>query len=474
VSTVLNPRAAGMPVRAISVTVTGGPDRGKSLVNSGTTMSIGSAPGNDLGLTDPTVSRYHLELERRADRIVVTDMGSTNGTIIGGALVEGGKVSVTSGAVLEIGATTLRVADGGVVMVGVRRSGLGELRGRSDVMQRLMGRIEQLADKAAPVMIVGESGTGKELIARALHDTGAQRRGPFVTVDCAGLSPTLFASELFGHERGAFTGAERRHVGAFERASGGTLLLDEVGELPPALQAGLLGVLERRVIRRVGGSDDIPVDVRVISATLRDLRAEVNAGTFRLDLFYRLAVVFLHVAPLRERTSDISLLVEHFLRQAGYEGAVEAIFPSEQLQELEGHRWPGNVRELRNFVDAALATGEPQLLAAGADSLLESRGHDGAAPGDRIGAVLGKPYREARAEVLAEFERRYLVDLLERTGGNVRQAARDARMDRTYLIELIRRHELPTSASPSSPPTSASPSSPATSASPSSPPTNKR
>src|SRR5262245_30960828 len=183
-----------MPVRTISVTVTSGPDRGKSLVNSGTTMSIGSAPGNDLVLTDPTVSRYHLELERRADRIVITDMGSTNGTMIGGALVEGGKVSVTSGADLEIGATTLRITDGGVVIVGVRRSGLGELRGRSDVMQRLMGTIENLADKAVPVMILGESGTGKELIARAIHETGAQRRGPFVTVDCAGLSPTLFAS----------------------------------------------------------------------------------------------------------------------------------------------------------------------------------------------------------------------------------------------------------------------------------------
>jgi DNA-binding NtrC family response regulator len=191
------------------------------------------------------------------------------------------------------------------------------------------------------------------------------------------------------------------------------------------------------VIRRVGGSEDIPIDVRVISATLRDLRAEVNAGTFRLDLFYRLAVVLLQIPPLRERASDIPLLVEHFLREAGHEGSVADVFSQDRLAELEVHRWPGNLRELRNLVEAVLATGDAQLLATAAPP---SAGD--AHPGDRIGAVLGKPYREARAEVLFEFERRYVTDLLARAGGNVRQAARDARMDRTYLIELIRRHEL--------------------------------
>jgi DNA-binding NtrC family response regulator len=419
------------------VKITQGPDRGKSVVGSGPKLSVGTAEGNDIVLTDPTVSRYHLELERQADRIVVTDMGSTNGTMVGSALVEGGKMSVASGAVLAIGSTTLHLSDGDVVMVDVGSSGLGDLLGRSNVMKRLMGTIEQLADKAVPVMLFGESGTGKELVARAIHETGAQRHGPFITVDCGGLSQTLFASELFGHERGSFTGAERQHVGAFERADGGTLLLDEIGELPAGLQAALLGVLERRAIRRVGGSEEIPINVRVISATLRDLRAEVNAGTFRLDLFYRLAVVRLHVPPLRERTSDIPLLVEHFLRQAGYEGPVEDVFPHERLLDLEAHRWPGNVRELRNLVDAVLATGEDSLLTASS-----STGSDTSDPGeDRIAAVLEKPYREARGKLLAEFERRYVTRLLERTGGNVRQAAREARMDRTYLIELIRRHK---------------------------------
>jgi DNA-binding NtrC family response regulator len=199
------------------------------------------------------------------------------------------------------------------------------------------------------------------------------------------------------------------------------------------------------VIRRIGGTEDIPINVRVISATLRDLRAEVNAGTFRLDLYYRLAVVLLHVAPLRDRASDIPLLVEHFLREAGYEGPRDALFPQDRMLELEAHRWPGNVRELRNIVDAVLATGE--------DPMLDTRAPETAAPetpapgsGERIGAVLHKPYREARGEVLHEFERRYLTHLLSRSGGNVRGAAREARMDRTYLIELLRRHDLPAAA----------------------------
>jgi DNA-binding NtrC family response regulator len=427
-------RVFGLPVRAIHVEVVRGPDRGKRLVGQLAVVAVGTAAGNDLVLTDPTVSRYHLQLERRADRILVRDTGSTNGTLVGPALLEDSSAAIAGETVLSLGETSLRVDDGGVVMVDVRKEGLGELRGRTEPMQRLMGLVERLAAKDTPVLVMGESGTGKELVARALHETGHRRHAPFVTVDCTLLTPALFASELFGHERGAFTGAERRHEGAFERAHGGTLFLDEVGELPPPLQAALLGVLERRVIRRVGGRDDIAVDVRVISATLRDLRAAVNAGAFRLDLFYRLAVVMVPVPPLRERSADLPMLVEHFLRQGGYDGVPEALFPPARMQELRAHHWPGNVRELRNVVDAVLATGQPPLL-DGRDALP-------AAP-DVIGAVLGQPYREARAALTSEFERRYLADLLTRTGGNVRAAAREARMDRTYLIELLRRHGLP-------------------------------
>jgi DNA-binding NtrC family response regulator len=283
------------------------------------------------------------------------------------------------------------------------------------------------------VLLLGESGTGKELIARALHDAGARAGRPFVTVDCAALSPTLFANELFGHEKGAFTGADRRHSGAFERANGGTVFLDEVGELPTDMQAALLGVLERRRVKRLGGVDEIPVDVRVVSATHRDILAEVNASTFRLDLFYRLAVVRIRVPALRERPDDVPMLVAHFLLEAGFEGSIEDIFPPDALEALGRHSWPGNVRELRNAVLGTLALGAPPELLDLSPPSSEEHPFD---------ALLGRPYREAKRTVTDGFERHYLRDLLDRNDGNVSKAAKDARMDRKYLTELLRRHGL--------------------------------
>jgi DNA-binding NtrC family response regulator len=280
--------------------------------------------------------------------------------------------------------------------------------------------------------LLGESGTGKELVARAIHDSSGRASEPFVTVDCGAISPTLFASELFGHERGAFTSADRQHIGAFERAHGGTIFLDEIGELPPELQSALLGALERRRIRRVGGRTDIDVDVRLVSATHRDLRAHVNAGTFRLDLFYRVAVVTLSVPPLRERPDDVPMLVEHFLREAGYAGEVANVFDSDAMKRLAVHSWPGNVRELRNVVLGTLALGEPTSL--GSDL--------GAPAADPVAAVLELGYRDAKRRIMDDFERRYVEHLLQKTGGNVRQASRDAQMDRSYLMELIKRHRL--------------------------------
>jgi DNA-binding NtrC family response regulator len=243
------------------------------------------------------------------------------------------------------------------------------------------------------------------------------------------------ASELFGHEKGAFTGADRQHVGAFERANGGTLFLDEIGELPGALQSNLLGVLERRRLRRLGGRADIAIDIRVVSATNRDLRAEVNRSTFRLDLYYRLAVVVLALPPLRERGEDVSLLVEHFLRESGFVGPMEELFSAEAMRGLEAHYWQGNVRELRNLVEATIAMGEPPRLEAMTDP-------SGVAPSDPIGALVAMPYGPARRTLLEQFEGRYLSALMGRTEGNVSKAAREARMDRSHLIDLLRRHGL--------------------------------
>jgi DNA-binding NtrC family response regulator len=240
-------------------------------------------------------------------------------------------------------------------------------------MRKLVAEVESVAQSEVSVLLVGESGTGKELVARALHDLGPRRNGPFVTVDGAALVPTLFASELFGHERGAFTGADRRHAGAFERARGGTLFLDEIGELPSIVQGGLLGALERRVFRPVGSPTEIGVDVRVVAATHRDLRSAVNTGAFRLDLYYRLAVMTLDLPPLRARAGDVPMLVEHFVREAGYDGPIEQLFPAEVLAELAAHAWPGNVRELRNFVERTLIVGTaPRTARRGARSSTSS------------------------------------------------------------------------------------------------------
>jgi DNA-binding NtrC family response regulator len=430
-------KLSGVPLKTIRVEVLSGPDQGRRAVARGDAVTLGTADGNDLVLLDPMVSRYHLELRRSAARILVTDLGSTNGTTVGSTHFSGATVSVTPGTTLGVGDTLLSVDDGEVVMVdSAAPDVLGGLRGRAPATKRLFSTILRVAQSNASVLLHGESGTGKELIARAIHDLVDARR-PFATVDCAAMVPTLFASELFGHERGAFTGAERRTEGAFARANGGSIFLDEIGELSPELQSALLGVVERRRYRRVGGRDEIPIDVRIISATHRDLRSEVNSSRFRLDLYYRLAVVLVSVPPLRERREDIPLLIEHFLREAGHEGPVEDVFPPQEVARLLNHDWPGNVRELRNVVESALVVGPPQGLGA-------ATGAPFVAPQDEpFAALYGAPYKDARRAVLDRFERDYLVQLLARAGGNVRQAAREARMDRSYLIELLKRHDLP-------------------------------
>jgi len=427
-------------VQALRVTVIEGPGKGTVVETDEERLQIGSAEANELVLDDKTVSRFHVELVRTGDGVLVVDHGSTNGTFANGVRIERGFVS--PGTTLEIGRSVLEVEDAGRVSVEIAEEAeLGPLRGASQTMRRLFARLRKAAASDIPVLLVGESGTGKELVARAVHSESPRADAPFVTVDCASLSPTLIASELFGHEKGAFTGAERRHAGAFERADGGTIFLDEIGELPEQLQPNLLGVLERRRFRRLGGRDEIETDVRVVSATNRDLRKEVNAGAFRLDLYYRIAVVRFAVPALRERPEDIPLLVEHFLTEAGETRAVGEVVEPATMAGLARHHWPGNVRELRNWVEATVAMGESQPL----DDGLELGG--GAAEvsdarGIAVSPLLGLPYKEARAAILASFEAAYLPHALERAEGNVSQAARDCAMDRSHLWDLLRRHGL--------------------------------
>ena len=424
----------GIPVQCLRVTVEEGPDREESRVVEADRVTVGTAEGNDLVLSDPTVSRYHLELQRTERGVHVRDLESTNGTFVGGVMIERGLAR--AGSVIRIGHTKLRVEDEGQ---GTREIYEGEslagIVGRSPSMRHLMARVAKVATTPVSVLLVGESGTGKEVVARAIHELSARSDEPYELVDCASLASQLIASELFGHERGAFTGADRQHVGAFERAHGGTLFLDEVGELPADLQPNLLGALERRRIRRVGGSTDRAVDVRVVSATNRDLRLEVNSNAFRLDLFYRLAVVTIEVPPLRERLEDVPLLAEHFARELGSNTPFEQLFSDELRQAMTSHRWPGNVRELRNLVEATVALGEAPPL-SGEIPL------DGSASGIRVESLLDLPYKQARKGIVEQFEALYLPHLLIKSEGNVSEAARRARMDRSYLSSLLRKHKL--------------------------------
>ena len=427
--TVRHDGITGIPVQAVEATVIEGPDAGKQASAHSEKLTVGSAHDNDLQLSDETVSRYHLELRASPEGVRISDPGSTNGTWVGAVRVQSGVVPPNS--ILKLGKTTLRLGQGEPLTLALHKEGaLAGLRGQSPLMRRLMAQLQRAAGRDTSVLLVGESGTGKELCARALHDLGPRRDKPFVTVDCGALSPTLIASELFGHEKGAFTGADRAHAGAFAEADGGTLFLDEIGELPATLQTTMLGALERGRYRRLGGRAEITVDVRVVSATNRDLRAEVNAGSFRLDLYYRLAVVCLSVPPLRDHPEDVPLLVDHFLRECGHDGAVEEVVAPATLQSWMQHRWPGNVRELRNLVEATLAMGEPPALT---DS-------PSPAGGDLFIELLPLGYKQARAKLLYDFEERYLTSLLLRSEGNVSKAAREARMDRSHLIDLLQRH----------------------------------
>ncbi len=425
-----------LEVPTLVVDVIKGPDERGAQAEQSELVTVGTADGNTLTLTDDAVSRYHLELVGLDEGVRVIDHGSTNGTWFAGARIEQAVVPI--GAVLDVGRSRLQIGVGRRSVVHLHAgAAFGELLGGTPVMRRLMARLKKASSSDVSALLIGESGTGKELAARALHERGVRAKGPFITVDCAALVPTLVSSELFGHERGAFTGAERRHLGAFERANGGTLFLDEVGELSSELQAQLLGVLERRSLRRLGGEEDIAVDVRVVSATNRDLRVDVNAGSFRLDLYYRLAVVCFHVPPLRERSDDLGLLVEHFVEQAGYQGQVDAVVPPQVMAELRAHHWPGNVRELRNVVEASIAMGEVPDLA---DSPMASARDAEVSP--LLEGLVDLPYKQARASVLRTFELGYLQRLLQKAEGNVSRAAREASIDRSYLIELLRRHGL--------------------------------
>ncbi len=417
-----------------------------AIEGAGAIVRVGSKEGNSLKLANETVSRYHFEIEPTPLGFLLRDLGSTNGTFVDGyrvrevylprrALVKAGEVSLSFEALGEEVAIPLS-----------REERFGDALGRSAAMREVFSTLAKVAQKDLTVLLEGESGTGKERLAEAIHFQSPRSKARFVVFDCASVPASLMESELLGHERGAFTGAQSRRIGRFEEAAGGTLFLDEIGELPLELQPKLLRALEKREIRRVGGSTVTPVDVRVVAATNRDLVREVNRGAFREDLYYRLAVVRVRVPPLRERRDDITLLVEHFVREAldGDEPKsreVVAGISEANWQGLMSHPWPGNVRELRNFIERTLAVSggvEAQM------SEVPSPGGLGPHAASVDGSLdLGRPFIEAREELLGRFEKGYLEAMLARHGGNISRAARAAGLDRMHFKRLLARHRPP-------------------------------
>ena len=419
---------------------------GRVVQLEGGVLRVGTHPSNELVLTDPTVSRFHCRFSLAKDVCRVEDLGSTNGTALeaqGGEPLRIRDADVAPNTRVRIGNSILRVRSLAPTAQDEVPAwpAYGTLIGTSLPMRRLFALLERVARADCNVLVLGESGVGKELVAAELVSHSARKDGPFVVVDCGAISPNLVESQLFGHVRGSFTGADRDRVGAFEAANGGTVFLDEIGELPLDLQPKLLRVLENGEVRRVGETSTRKSDVRVIAATNRDLEREVNRGRFREDLFYRLSVVTVHVPALRERKQDMELLIQNFLDTLGAKGS-KNLFTEAVIKELAEHDWPGNVRELRNYVERAVVLETTSLRPPPSGRFAGEAGESSGGPVSQRHVDLDVPFKIAKEGLIDEFERAYLTALVAWAGGNMSRAARRAGIDRMYLHRLVQRHGL--------------------------------
>ena len=451
------PASAHRQLRRVLLRVSDGPDRGAQIQSARPRLTVGRSPVNDLVLTDHSVSGMHIELLLDDRGVRLRDLGSTNGTQVHGLRIR--EVWIEPGAAIQIGKSTITLLAADEVSVPLsRQRTFGALFGESPAMREVFAVLERIAPTEMSVLIHGETGTGKELVARALHDESPRARGPFVVLDCGSLPRELAEAAILGHKKGAFTGAIADRAGAFEEASGGTLFLDELGELPLELQPKLLRVLDRREVQRIGEAQVRKVDVRVVAATHRDLRAMVSQGEFREDLYFRLSVMTVELPPLRDRPGDVVALAERFLADfRRRSGAAPALSPAAQ-RALAAERWPGNVRELKNTIERAayLASGgviEPADLHTGRrPAPAHPAPHpapDAPSPGPDAPHALplppdldAQPFKDAKQAVIDAFERLYFARLLARCDHNLSRAAAEAGLTRYYLRELLKRHGL--------------------------------
>lgn len=413
------------PTNRYRLSVVTGADAGQSLeltFQRDAPAIVGSSPVCSLRLSDRLVSRRHASLDVTESGLRLLDLESTNGTRVRGMRVR--DVYLGHGDVVSMGDTSIRVdalADGDAPAKNLTVHRFGRVVGASPVMQRVYVAAQRFSAVDLPVVIEGETGTGKEMLAEALHEKSSRANQPFVVFDCTSVPPALLESALFGHEKGAFTGADATRVGVFEEADGGTLLLDEIGELDITLQPKLLRAIERSAIQRVGSNGWKTVNVRVLAATRRDLDREVAAGRFRDDLLFRLAVGRIVLPPLRDRKGDIALLTHHFWQVLG--GGDRPI-GADFLARLEDYPWPGNVRELHNTVARYMAVGE-----------IDEQRHEATALYDSMERILAMdlPFSRARQTAADEFERRYVTRVLAKYGGNVVRAANASGIARRYF-----------------------------------------
>lgn len=488
------PLSDGFPIRKLVLKILSGPESGQIFVGEGATVRLGADPLCDVVLTDPTVSRHHAEVRRRGQRFFLVDLNSTNGTFIDhDRCLE--PTEVKTGQAFRLGRTrvSLDVKVEKVEIATTSQTNYDDIIGQSQALREIFSILDRISPSELSVVIEGETGSGKELIAKAIHDHSQRSKGPFIVFDCSAFPPNLLESELFGHEKGAFTGAVGRHAGVFEQADGGTLFFDELGELDLEFQAKFLRVLETGQLRRVGGEKVIKVDVRVVAATNRNLQTMVAERRFRQDLFYRLAQVRFLLPPLRERFEDIPLLVEHFLDHLAERSGRRPMISMNAIAALQNYRWPGNIRQLRNVVEKAVAmctdgvidadymhrelaqqanlhqniqtatsttdaslelpvfpsspqpytppkptpapvvpgTRDPQDIARDGISI-----HEFMTNGDDI-----LPFKEVKEAIISSFEVQYIEVLLSRTK-NISEAARKAGIDRRHFYRLLNKHGL--------------------------------